>query len=210
MSSDRDEAARVRERVRDAVVRVRGRAAVILIDGPSGAGKSSLADALVAGWPAPGQPRLVRMDDLYPGWSGLDEASAMIGRELLAPLGAGRSGRWQRWDWQAAVPAEWHPVDGAEPVIVEGCGTLSVENARLADLSIWLDADDAVRKQRALDRDGDTFAAHWNAWQADFDRYVRREHPRQNADLVLDVTGWPLGAAAASRTVSARRGNVEA
>ena len=180
------------------------RTPVLLIDGPSGAGKSSLADALVARWPAPAHPRLIRMDDIYPGWHGLDAASSAIGRELLEPLRAGRPGRWRRWDWAGERFAEWHRVEGTAPVIIEGCGTLSASNVRLADLAVWLDADDALRKERALARDGATFEAHWDAWQQDFDRYVAREHPRAGAHLVLDVTGLPLSAAVRCTATRAR------
>src|SRR4051794_34095510 len=77
---------------------------VILIDGPSGAGKSSLADRLLAAWPAEGRPRLVRMDDLYPGWDGLDAGSAALGRDLLEPLRTSGTGSWERWDWAADRP----------------------------------------------------------------------------------------------------------
>jgi uridine kinase len=186
----------------DAVMRASGRAPLVLIDGPSGAGKSSLADLLVQHWPGDVRPELVRMDDIYPGWGGLDSASTAIGPELLAPFRAGSRARWQRWDWSAEAPAEWHTVDAHRPLIVEGCGTLSVPNAGLADLAIWLDADDVLRKQRALARDGMSFATHWDQWQHDFDRYLEREHPRENATLVLDVTGWPLRV----RTPSAGQG----
>lgn len=170
-------------------------APVVLIDGPSGAGKSSLADLLAARWPGPGQPRIVRMDDLYPGWNGLDVASAALAGDLLEPLATSGRGRWRRWDWAAGHPAEWHEVSGSAAVIVEGCGTLAAANVRWAHLAIWLEADDALRKQRALDRDGATFASHWDQWQAAFERYLAREDPRARADLVLDVTGWPIGTA---------------
>lgn len=172
----------------------RGRTPVILVDGPSGAGKSSLADLLVDAWPAQGHPRLVRMDDLYPGWDGLDAASAAVGDDLLEPVRASGTGTWQRWDWAADRPAARETVTGREPLIVEGCGTLSRRNAALADLTVWLRADDALRKQRALARDGDTFAAHWDRWQAEFDRFVAREHPLGHAALVLDVPALDLSA----------------
>ena len=48
------------------------RAAVLLIDGRSGSGKTELARAVVAGVP---EAQLVRLDDLYPGWGGLEEGS---------------------------------------------------------------------------------------------------------------------------------------
>lgn len=168
---------------------------VVLIDGPSGAGKSSLADDLLRDWPAAGVPRLVRMDDLYPGWDGLDAGSAALGRDLLLPLRRGGSGRWQRWDWALDRPAGWTEVHGTEPLIVEGCGTLARANVAAADLALWLDADDTLRKRRALDRDGETFAANWDRWQAEFEGYLVRERPREAAALRLDVTDWPLGGA---------------
>ncbi|WP_431221049.1 ATP-binding protein [Leifsonia xyli] len=174
---------------------------VVLIDGPSGAGKSSLADALVAAWPAAGTPRLARMDDLYPGWDGLDAGSAAVGRDLLEPLRASGSGTWQRWDWGADRPAGRVTVAGDEPLIVEGCGSLSRRNAAAADLAVWLEADDALRKRRALARDGDTFAAEWDRWQAQFDRFVEREHPLALASLVLDVTAVDLTDPVARTTV---------
>jgi uridine kinase len=174
------------------VARARGRAALILIDGPSGAGKSRLADALIAQWPAARRPRLVRMDDLYPGWHGLDAASRTLERTLLRPLRTGGSGSWRRWDWDRNRSAELHTVAGHAPLIVEGCGALASANLRIADVSVWLDADDVLRKERALARDGAVFESHWDDWQRDFVRYTARERPREHAALVLDVTGWSL------------------
>lgn len=178
-----------------------GRAPVILIDGPSGAGKSSLADRLVAAWPARGRPRLVRMDDLYPGWDGLDAGSEAVARDLLEPLRVTGRGTWRRWDWDAHRPAARVSVSGDEPLVVEGCGTLSRRNAAQADLTVWLRADDALRKERALARDGAVFAAEWDRWQAQFDRFVAREHPVALARLVLDVTAVDLTEPAAGTTV---------
>ncbi|WP_020074952.1 hypothetical protein [Cryocola sp. 340MFSha3.1] len=169
-----------------------GRTPIVLIDGPSGAGKSTLADLLIARWPAEGRPRLVRMDDLYPGWDGLDAGSEALGRDLLEPLRAIGAGSWQRWDWAGHHPAGVELVAGGEPLVVEGCGTLSRRNTACADLTVWLEADDALRKERALARDGETFAAEWDRWQAQFERFVAREHPRAAANLVLDVTGLDL------------------
>lgn len=168
------------------------RTPIILIDGPSGAGKSSLADRLLREWPASGRPRLVRMDDLYPGWDGLDVGSVAVGRDLLEPLRANGTGSWQRWDWAEHRSAEPEPVAGREPLVVEGCGSLSRRNAAVADLTVWLQADDALRKQRALARDGEAFAVEWDRWQAQFDRFVAREHPLDLATLVLDVTAADL------------------
>ncbi|AYG05176.1 ATP-binding protein [Gryllotalpicola protaetiae] len=160
---------------------------IVLIDGPSGAGKSTLADALASAWPADASPQLVRLDDLYPGWGGLAAGSHLVATELLGPLRATGAGRWRSWNWAAEHPADWHEVGADRPLIVEGCGALSQASARHADLRIWLTADDAVRKRRALARDRGAFDAHWDMWDAQFAEFVRTQHPLALADLVLRV-----------------------
>jgi hypothetical protein len=193
MSWDPEQLPALLAAVADAVESAGDAPPVVLIDGPSGAGKSSLADLLVRRWPAADRPRLVRMDDLYPGWDGLLAASGALAADLLEPLAATGRGRWRRWDWAKERPAEWHEVSAPGALIVEGCGTLAAANVRRAHLALWLDADDTLRKTRALDRDGAGFASHWDQWQSEFEEYLAREHPRARADLVLDVTDWPIG-----------------
>jgi uridine kinase len=147
----------------------------ILIDGRSGSGKSELAAALA---PLLGA-QLVRLDDLYPGWDGLDEGSSAVPALL-------RSGRWRQWDWVADRPGEARAVDLAHPLIVEGVGALSRASRPLADASIWVELDAATRRSRALARDGATYAPHWDRWAAQEEAYLQRERPRELADLVVD------------------------
>jgi uridine kinase len=159
---------------------------VILLDGPSGAGKSTLADRIVGGWPGPVVPQLVRLDDIYPGWGGLEAAGEHVQRFVLEPLAEKEPARWQRFDWSADAPAEWHDIDAARPVLIEGCGVLTRANAALADVRIWLDAPGDTRKRRALDRDGDVYAPHWDEWQRQWQAFVDREDPEASVDLWLD------------------------
>jgi uridine kinase len=161
---------------------------VLLLDGPSGAGKSTLADAVRDAWPGPVSPILVRLDDIYPGWGGLDAAVRHIGDHLLAPRHAGKPAAWQRHDWVRNAPAEWNTVDPARPLIVEGCGALARAHTALSDVRVWLDADDGIRKQRALTRDGGAFEEHWDQWQRDWERYRLRERPDREATLRLQAT----------------------
>ena len=166
-----------------------GVAPVILIDGPSGAGKSTLADALVDAWPGPLRPTLVRLDDIYPGWQGLDAAVAHLAEHVLAPRARGLPAAWQRYDWERGESAEWHPVDPARPLIVEGCGTLAAAHAPLSDIRVWLHADDRIRKQRALARDGELFRSHWDQWETSWEAYREREAPERQA--TIRITGTP-------------------
>ena len=163
-------------------------ATTVLIDGRSGAGKSTLADALCERWES---SVIVRLEDIYPGWDGLDRASEHVPAHLLQPRASGRDGRWHRWDWVANAPAEWHSVTAGQRLIVEGVGALHPDSRAVADLGIWVDAADDVRKERALRRDGETFRPHWDRWAAQEDVYLARWAPRDGADYLATDSGEP-------------------
>ena len=73
-----------------------------LLDGRSGSGKTVLADALAAELGG----AVVHMDDLYPGWGGLEEGSAYALERIVRPLARGEDAVWRRWDWAADARAE--------------------------------------------------------------------------------------------------------
>ena len=148
---------------------------VILIDGGSGAGKTELARRLA---PALGA-QLVSLDDMYPGWDGLEAASLAVQTEVL-----GKSG-WRRWDWSAEAPAEWNALDATHALVIEGCGSLSRGSRALATLGVWIELDEPTRKARALARDGDTYAPHWERWAQQERVFFARERPDRLADLIL-------------------------
>jgi hypothetical protein len=147
---------------------------VILIDGKSGSGKSELADLLA---PVLGAG-LLRLDDLYPGWDGLEAASRAI-PDILD------SGRWRRFDWISGEFAEWHDIDRSKSLVIEGSGSLSRQNRGLATLGVWLELDEPERKARALARDGEMYAPHWDQWAAQEAAFFERERPDLLADVVL-------------------------
>lgn len=157
---------------------------IVLIDGPSGAGKSSLADAVCAAWPG-GAPALVRLDDVYPGWNGLERASVDLARTLLPPVRRGAVGRWRRWDWARDRPGALEHVRPGGPVIVEGCGAFGADGSGAGTLRVWVEASDALRKRRALGRDGGRYDPFWELWDRQWRRYVRRTAPERRADLRL-------------------------
>lgn len=166
-----------------------GRAPVVLVDGGSGAGKSTLARLLVAQWAAnrPGEEvALVHLDDIYPGWDGLEAAARQLADDLLMHLAAGEPGSWRRWDWAAGAPAERHRVDPGAALVVDGSGALSRASRALATLGVWVELDAAERRRRALARDGDAYAAHWDRWAAQESGFAAREHPRLLADVEVD------------------------
>lgn len=151
---------------------------VILIDGGSGSGKTTLASALAPALAA----QLVRLDDIYPGWDGLDAGSAAVHDDVLAPVSPG----WRRWDWATGTPAEWHALDASRPLVIEGSGCLSHANRSRASFGIWVELDAPTRKRRALARDGEAYAPHWDRWAAQERDFGGRELPWRVADVVLD------------------------
>ncbi|MBB5632398.1 dephospho-CoA kinase [Cryobacterium mesophilum] len=152
---------------------------IVLVDGRSGSGKTELARAMVAQKP---ELQLVRMDDLYPGWDGLEAGSRHVHDHLIAASVR----RWQRWDWADAAPAEWHVLDPHRPVLVEGCGALSRANRALAVWAVWVELDEPTRRARVRARDGDSWDDRWDDWAAQEDAFIARENPRDLADSVID------------------------
>jgi len=152
------------------------RRAVVLIDGRSGTGKTTLGQALAAALGA----QLVHLDDVYPGWDGLSAAAAAVVHDVL-----GTPSGYRRWDWERSEPAAWVAVDPSAPIVVEGCGALSRAAAPLATFRIWMVADDAERRRRAIDRDGAVFAAQWDRWAGQEDAFIAAEDPASMADVVV-------------------------
>jgi len=158
-----------------------GRVKVVGVEGRSGSGKSTLADRLATELRAP----VVRMDHLYPGWDGLAGGVDALVRWVLEPLAAGRPASWRRYDWAAGQYAEAHRVPDSDVLIVEGVGVGARIVTPYLSLLIWLDLPEPERRRRALDRDGDIYAPHWDRWAAHEDAFYRDHDVRARADLVL-------------------------
>ncbi|GAA2751707.1 ATP-binding protein [Amnibacterium kyonggiense] len=157
---------------------------IVLVDGRSGAGKSTLAARLA--------PRLgadlVRLDDVYPGWDGLAAGAEHVRRHVL---GTG-SPRYRRWDWAEGRPGDWRVLRPGVPLVVEGSGALSRGAAPLVTFRVWLELDLEERRRRALDRDGDGYAPHWERWAEQEAAFVRRERPASLADAVVRSADWTV------------------
>jgi hypothetical protein len=167
-----------------------GRTRVLAVDGRSGAGKTSLAAGLRAALGAP----VVALEELYGGWDGLERGVDLLVSAVLEPLSAGRAARVPRYDWVAAA---WDTPWVLEPpglLIVEGVGAGARRAAAYASVLVWMEAPESVRKKRALDRDGETFAPHWDTWAAQEDAMLAREHTPDRADFLIDAAGLGPGA----------------
>lgn len=150
--------------------------AVVLIDGGSGAGKSTLAATLAAQWPTP--IRVVSVDDMHPGWDGLAAGATQVANSVLRPDAPG----YRRWNWVEGRPGEWVALDPSESLIIEGCGALTPQSRALATAGIWVVGNPHERKRRALERDGEELAQHWDQWAAQERAHWRAHRPAALAD----------------------------
>ncbi|MFF0822601.1 dephospho-CoA kinase [Micromonospora haikouensis] len=161
-----------------------GRTRVLAVEGRSGAGKSDLATAVADRLGA----ELLRLDDLYPGWDGLLAGVTAAHDWVLEPLSRDAPARWRRWDWATGRYAEWHPVGDRDWLVVDGVGSGARQLAPYLSGVVWVDAPTALRRARALARDGDTYAPHWSRWAAQEDAYYAADDVRGRADLVVDTS----------------------
>lgn len=160
------------------VLSAQHRPLTVLIDGPSGSGKTTLAELISRSWSAPQQLYVLHMDDLYPGWDGLNEAASLVST-ILSLRSHGERAMWQRYDWTNGQLAEWREISPEVPLLIEGCGSISSGAELLSDVRIWCDAPVAIRQERALSRGGENFDQHWDSWERqylDFQHHHRPEN----------------------------------
>jgi uridine kinase len=165
-----------------------GDVVVIALDGPSGAGKTTLARGIELALAPRGPVAVVHMDHLYPGWDGLAQAPGLLTVQVLEPMARGERATYRLWSW---VREQWSGTRDVPPctfLVVEGCGS-SVEPAgSYAAVSVFVDADTALRMRRGIDRDGEAYRPQWQRWADQEWGLFSADATRERADLVLDTS----------------------
>ncbi len=160
---------------------------IILIDGRAGSGKSTLAEKMQNELFRQGEsmPRIIHMDDLYEGWTGLAAGAEYLQRFILSPLLNKQTASWQEYNWEIDARERWREFSGGTPLIVEGCGSLNQYTSTIAHISIWLEVDEATRRKRWLERDGEVFNQYFDIWAAQELDLIAREKSPTLADYEL-------------------------
>lgn len=159
---------------------------VLGIDGRSGAGKSTLAAELATALRRHREVALFHLEDIYPGWDGLAAGTSAYVETVLGPLANNQSATWETWDWAAGATGAPSTLSPAPVIIIEGVGA-GCEAARpLLDALIWVQVPDGTRKERALARDGEIFASHWDSWAAQEDTYLGGDPVPTHADVTVE------------------------
>ena len=181
-----------------AAERLRSRAGVLVaVDRGTGSGKSTFARRLQNASAAGGGidcavvhldhffrtrrergSRLARVEDT--DWRRLRD-------EVILPLRAGRSARFQLYDWPQDRLRRWQTVQPAGVVIVDGVSSLRRELAHYYDLAIWFACPREQRIARLAGR-GDTPPEEIEYWLPSEDAYLTAHAPRQRAHLVVDAS----------------------
>lgn len=170
------------DRVRRALIDCRG-TRWIGVDGKGAAGKTTLAERIAAALPG---AVVVHIDDFArPDVQGWERARFVA--QVLEPLLAGRSARYQRWDWGSNTGAEWHEIAVGHPVVVEGVSSTDVRLGVPWDFTIWVEVSREARLARALERDGPDLLDRWlTDWMPSEDAYEAEQRPQDRVDLIVD------------------------
>jgi len=160
-----------------------GATRLVCIDGPSGSGKTTLAARLAA---ALGDPPVLHMDDVYPGWDGLAASVPLLHDRVVAPLRAGRPACYRRYDWHRGEFAEAHDLGTPEVLVIEGAGSGARLIAERAVLLVWIEAPHDERLRRGIARDGETYRPHWERWARQEAAHFAAEATAGRADVRVD------------------------
>lgn len=166
-----------------------GNARLVAIDGPAGSGKTTLAGELASLLARQElATTILHMDDFFEGWSGLDRSAELEARildQVLRPLAAMRTARWQRYDWAAGRFAEWHDVPPVDVVLLEGCGSGALAYAPYLTVLVWVEASRESRLHRAARRDGEEVLPLWLGWMESEARHFAANDTARRADVRL-------------------------
>ncbi len=164
-----------------------GKGWLVCVDGPAGAGKTTVADELVAAFDEAGATvRLVHLDDVYDGWSGLEAGISTFAGSVVTPLRVGQPGHYRRYDWGRSTYAEEHEVAPCDVLVVEGVGSGSTAYDDAITCLLWVDTPRDLRLARSIARDGEDLRDHLVAWRVAEDALFDRERTELRADLVID------------------------
>lgn len=164
-----------------------GSVTVVAVDGPSGSGKTTLAAGLGDELGA----RVLHVDDMHQGWTGLLATVDLARASLIDAWSRGEPASHPTWDWDDDRPGPDEAVPHVDLVVLEGVGAFAIAGDAAA-ARVWVEAPRDVRHDRAIARDGEVFEAHWDEW-ADQERQLYAAHPgRRDADVRLDTgSGLP-------------------
>jgi uridine kinase len=157
---------------------------LVAVDGPGGAGKSTFARALSE---AAGGAPVIHTDDFAADDNPIDWWPRLL-EQVIEPFARGSAAHFQRYDWGSRTLAEWHTIEPAPIIIIEGVSAGRSEWAAHLSFLIWVETPRAERLRRGTERDGAEALDAWELWMAGEDAHYERDPTRERADVVIDGT----------------------
>ena len=177
-----------------------GRTVLVGIDGGAGAGKTTFAKWLAERIEEEVAPvSTVLTDRMYRPvggrWKGpiadmpigYDVDWERIRDEVLLPLRAGKTARFQLYDWIEDCLNEWVEIDSTGVTIIDGVCALRNELSEHYDLRIWVSCPLESRITRLLNRG--TSQEEIDSWLPIEERYHAVHEPEKSAHLAIDSAG---------------------
>jgi uridine kinase len=122
---------------------------------------------------------MVHTDDLLDGWADQFTYWHRLEKLVLQPIQRGDSARYQKYDWVKGFFHEWVKVEPADVLIVEGVGAARAAGRAMASVTVFVDAPEAVRLARSIERDGMAMQPQLNEWRR-----------RERLHFAADGTAW--------------------
>ncbi|MES2202609.1 MAG: hypothetical protein V4498_10190 [candidate division FCPU426 bacterium] len=161
---------------------------LVAVDGGAGAGKTTFAAKLalaLGGAPVVPMDDFNAFDDLVEYWPRLEE-------QILSPLFAGKSFRYQKRDWVHDMAgrglADWREIPFSPLLILEGIGAARRQVASRLAYAVWISAPSALRLQRGITRDSgvEDIQSIWERFMPGEQKFFEEDGTRERADLVVD------------------------
>ncbi len=167
---------------------------VVGISGYAGAGKSVLArrvvDAVDGAVRVRGDDFLdpVRVHRRSSDWDGVERER--LRAEVLEPFRDGRAVQVRRLDWNTGQRGEPTPLPRASVLVIDSIGIFRPDLLPWFDLTVWVQTDLEVARERGMNRDRAAGMDHddlWTrVWTPNDQAFEQVFSPREHAALVLD------------------------
>ncbi|MDG4803324.1 AAA family ATPase [Micromonospora sp. WMMD980] len=170
------------------------RTTVIAVDGPSASGKTTLAETVAELLDG---ATIVHGDDFCRPMPDHERAQLdpqqgyqrhfdwqRLRDQVLVPLRADRTARYQSYDWNTGRLAGWTEVTPGAPVIVEGVYSARPELSPYYHLTVYVDTprEICLRRMRARGEHSEEWITRWRAAE---DFYLRTTWPQSRARLLV-------------------------
>lgn len=151
------------------------------VDGHAGSGKSTFAGRLAA---ALGGAPVLHLDDVATHEQLFSWTQRLL-REVIEPLGHGRTAHYRPYDWRARRFGPPRALPPAPVILLEGVGSGRRALRPHLALLLWMDMASEEAWTRGRARDGDEQHTFWDGWVEAERRHFADDPSRPFAEVLV-------------------------